>query len=103
MEENIIQNPTQQKQGSKRKSNRKWIPKAVYRREKRKSLKKKINLVHNFSSIQLSEAAISLLNKGLKFCPAQKGVNYTQLLADLFRLEKKWLGDTILRMKNQNL
>ena len=29
------------------------------------------------------------MNKGLKFCPAQKGVNYTQLLADLFRLERK--------------
>ena len=31
----------------------------------------------------------SVLNKGLKFCPAKRGVNYTQLLADLFRLERK--------------
>ena len=31
----------------------------------------------------------SVLNKGLKFCPAKKGINYTQLLADLFRLERK--------------
>ena len=31
----------------------------------------------------------SVLNKGLNCCPAKKGVNYTQLLADLFRLERK--------------
>ena len=75
--------------GRKRKQNRKWIPKSVYRRQKRNTLKKKINLVHNFSSIELSEAALSVLNKGLNFCPAQKGVNYTQFLADLFRVERK--------------
>ena len=32
---------------------------------------------------------MSVLNKGLKFCPAPKGINYTQLLADLYRLETK--------------
>ena len=86
---NQSQSSTLKEKSRKGKPNRKWIPKSVYRREKRKSLKKKVNIVHNFSSIQLTEAALSLLNKGLKFCPAQKGVNYTQLLADLFRLERK--------------
>ena len=73
----------------KRKANRKWIPKHIYRKEKRKSLKKKVNLIHNFSSIQLTEHMRSVLNKGLNFCPSKKGVNYTELLADLFRLERK--------------
>ena len=89
VQHDINQSDVSNHTGRKRKQNRKWIPKSVYRRQKRKSLKKKINLVHNFSSIELSEAAVSVLNKGLNFCPAQKGVNYTQLLADLFRLERK--------------
>ena len=78
--------PSHPEKKKKRKPNRKWIPKHIFRKQKQKSLKKKVNIVHNFSSIQLSEAA---LNKGFNFCPAQKGVNYTQLLADLFRLERK--------------
>ena len=73
----------------KRKADRKWIPKHIYRKEKRKSLKKKVNLIHNFSSIQLTESMKSVLNKDLNFCPSKKGVNYTELLADLFRLERK--------------
>ena len=65
------------------------MPKHLFCKEKRTSLKKKVNLIHNFSSIQLSESAKSVLNKGLNFCPAQKNINYTQLLADLFRMERK--------------
>ena len=45
--------------------------------------------VYNFSNLELSEAAKSVLNKGLIFCPTPKGVNTTHLLADLFRLERK--------------
>ena len=48
-----------------------------------------MNLIFNFSSIPLTPAMESVLNKGLNFCPNPSNVNITQLLADLFRLERK--------------
>ena len=53
-------------------------------------MKESVNLIYNFSSLNLSEAATSLLNKGLKFCPTPKGINTTQLYADMFRMERKF-------------
>jgi hypothetical protein len=59
---------------------------------KKKTLKANVNIVYNFSSLELSEAASSLLNKGLNFCPTPKAINTTQLYvyADLFRMERKF-------------
>ena len=56
---------------------------------KRRSLKKKVNLIYKFSSITLTKAMESLLNKGLKFCPTTTGVNLTQVLADIYQMERK--------------
>ena len=58
-------------------------------RKRGKILRTKINIIHNYSSVILSEAQISLLNKGLNFCPTPNGPNYTQIMADLFHLERK--------------
>ena len=75
-------------ENSKRKKrNRRWVSKSKYRRQKNKKLKESISMTYNFSS--LSPAAKSLLNKGLKFCPTPKGINTTQLYADMFRMERK--------------
>ena len=49
----------------KPKRNRRWIPRPKYRRLKKKQLKSSINLVYNFSSLELSDAAKSLLNSNL--------------------------------------
>ena len=38
----------------------------------------------NISSTKLSESEISLLNKGLNFCPSTKQPNKEQLLDDLY-------------------
>ena len=70
-----------------KKRNRRWMSRFKYRRQKNKKLKESINLTYNFSS--LSPAAKSLINKGLKFCPAPKSINKTQLYADLFWMERK--------------
>ena len=56
---------------------------------KRRSLKKIINLIYNFSSVELTKPMESLLNKGLNFCPSSSGVNLTQVLADLYQMERK--------------
>ena len=60
----------------------------------------KINFFYNFSSLQLSDAAKSLLNKGLNFCPTPKGINTTQLFADMFRMERKFAANHFFRNKN---
>ena len=57
---------------------------------KEKKLKSSINFVYNFSDMELSQAAKSLLSKGLNFCPTPKGINTTQLYADMFRMERKF-------------
>ena len=50
--------------------------------------------VFNLSKRDLSEAEISLLSKGLKFCPTPKGVDKSQIKNDLEqfgrRLRLKW-------------
>ena len=75
---------------SRYKKNRRFIKKSKYKRKQRTNANKKINLIHNFSSLTLSEQAKSLLNKGLNFCPTPKSVNTTQLLADMYRMERKF-------------
>ena len=80
--ENLVNDQT-------KKPKRKWIPRNKYRRLKKKQLKKKINLVYNFSSLELTEDMISLLNKGLNFCPNPDKVNLSQLFADGFQMHRK--------------
>ena len=63
--------------GRKRR-NRRWISKSKYRRI--------------IKSKELSDAAKSLLNKGLNFCPLPKGINTSQRYADMFRMERNSPG-----------
>lgn len=53
-------------------------------------MREDINLIYNFSSLELSDSSKSLLNKGLNFCPTPNGVNTTSLYADMFRMERKF-------------
>ena len=68
--------------------NRKFIPQSKYRRRFKRELKSSINQVYNLSSVPLSKAILSLLNKGLGYCPTPKGINDTQIVADFTRLER---------------
>ena len=45
---------------------------------------KRTDTICNISSTKLSESEISLLNKGLSFCPSTKELNKEQLLDDLY-------------------
>ena len=80
--------------------NRRWIPRSKYKRIQSKKLKARINFVYNFSSLELSDAAQSLLNKGLNFCPTPKGINTTQLYADMFRMERKFAWKHFFKNKS---
>ena len=68
----------------------------------KKKLKNHMSLVYNFSDVELTEQATSLLNKGLKFCPNPKGINKTQLLADMARLERSMAWHTIFGNRNDD-
>ena len=85
---------------NKKRRNRRWIRNNKYRRLKNKKLKSKINFVYNFSDLELSDAAKSLLNKGLNFCPTPKGINTTQLYADMFRMERKFAWKHFFKTKS---
>ena len=86
-ENNSTESNSDRNNTKKKKKNRRWIPRSKYRRMKKKKLESSINLIYNFSDMELSDAAKSLLNKGLNFCPTPKGINNTQLYADMFRME----------------
>ena len=45
---------------------------------------KTTDTISNISATKLSESEISLLNKGLKFCPSTKEPSKEQLLGDLY-------------------
>ena len=46
---------------------RKWVPKSQYKRMQNKKKKEKINVIINYSGINISDGAISALNRGLNF------------------------------------
>ena len=50
---------------------------------------KTTDTICNVSSAKLSESEISLLNKGLNFCPSTKEPNQEQLLDDLYYFCRK--------------
>ena len=50
--------------------------------------KNKINVVFNYSGIELSEGAQKVLNRGLNFSLTPEKLNITQLLADISRFER---------------
>ena len=68
---------------------RKWLSKTQFRRLKKKENRKKINVVFNYSDIQLTEAMSRLLNRGLNFALTPLSLNMTQVLTDFAKFERK--------------
>ena len=72
---------------------RRFVPRRKYHKWKKiESTKRNLDLIHNFSSINLSSDMISLLNKGPGFVPVEKSLNITQTMADISRYDRrmKW-------------
>ena len=65
-------------------------------------MKESVCFIYNFSSLELSKPAQTLLNKGLKFCPTPKGINTTQLYADMFRMERKFAWRHFFKVNDFN-
>ena len=63
----------------KKKRNRRFIPKNKFRRINRKVLQQKRNMDYNFSSLEISDSANSLLNNGLKLCPPRELIQHKSL------------------------
>ena len=53
-----------------------------------KKKKQKINVIFNYSGINISDGAISALNRGLNFSVLPQKLNLTQVLADLSKFER---------------
>lgn len=68
-------------------------------RKKRKQFKRKrgqlsqkpLNVVFNYSKVELTEPMLKLLNRGLNFCIKPLNVNTTKLLCDFKKFERKCL------------
>ena len=59
-------------------------------RQNKKELKRKpISVVFNYSSIELTESMIKLLNRGLNFCIKPLSVNLSNVLVDFKKFERK--------------
>ena len=68
-----------------------WIPENQYRKQKQKLKKQKINVVFNYSDIELTAAMENVLNKGLKFAVLPLKLDIAQILTDFRRFERTML------------
>ena len=75
----------------RKKKNRPGTRERKYRAKVLKKIQKKtpVNIVFNYSSIELSEAAISALNRGLNFCIKPSKVDNTEIIADHSRFSRR--------------
>ena len=79
----------------------KWISRSRFVREKNKMKKQTLNVIFNYSSIELSEHMTNVLNKGLKFSILPSELDITQLLTDLKKFERTmvwrefWFGRNV--------
>ena len=48
--------------------NKDWIPKSTFKKQQNRIRKQRINIVFNYSKIQLTTAMTNVLNRGLNFC-----------------------------------
>ena len=71
------------------KQKRKWIKKSKWKRLKRKQSRKKLNVVFNYSGIELSQDMENLLNRGLSFAITPLSLNLSQVLVDFSKFERK--------------
>ena len=79
------------KNETKIKTPRKWIKKSKYKRIQKKLKKQKVSVVFNYSSIELTPAMETLLNRGLNFAITPLKLNITQVLVDFRKFERTML------------
>ena len=66
------------------------------------------DIIYNLSGVPLSNSEISVLSKGLNFCPTTKDPNYEEILDDMFsfcrkqRLKHHFHNKTITKDNNNN-
>ena len=71
--------------------NRRFIKRSRHRLLKNIKMTQKLasKVIHNYSSFRITNQMEKLLAKGLKFTPTPKSLNVTQVLVDMFHLERK--------------
>ena len=73
-----------------------------WKKRKRKEKRRPLSVVFNYSSFELSDAMISLLNRGLNFCVKPLGVDLSKLLTDFKKFERKMLWKEFFSGEEQN-
>ena len=82
---------TQNKPHQKPKQRRKWVSKSKYQRITRKLKKQNISIIYNYSSLTLTPAMESLLNRGMNFALTPNKVDFTKLLVEFKYFERSLL------------
>jgi hypothetical protein len=89
-------NPTMEKTIEKKqkekKGHRRFIKRSAWKRTQDKKNKTQISAVYNHSSIKLTPAMETVLNRGLNFCVTPLSLNITNVLVDHRKFERsiKW-------------
>ena len=68
-----------------------WISRSKWRKEQKKIKKQKIDVVFNYSNVDLCEDMINLLNCGLNFAILPLNLDLTQVLVDFKRFERSMI------------
>ena len=81
---------TERTQATKKK-NRPGLKQRKYKSTVLKKLQKKtpVSIIFNYSSVELSDAAVRALNKGLNFCIKPTNVDMTEILADHLKFSRR--------------
>ena len=96
--------------------NTEWIPNSRFKRQQNSIKKQKLNIVFNYSKIELTVHMTNVLNRGLNFCILPMKLDITQVLVDWKRFERTmiwtefWHGsedcinkERIFQIKKNNL
>ena len=67
------------------------LSKTQFRKHIKKIKKQNISIVFNYSTIVLTEAMVSVLNRGLNFCILPMKLDITQVLVDWKRFERSMI------------
>ena len=65
-----------------------WIPRSKYRKIQLKQRKQKLNILFNYSNIELTKDMEAVLNRGLNFCVLPLKLDITQILVEFRQFER---------------
>ena len=68
-----------------------WIPNSRFKREQHKLRRQKINIIFNYSKIELTADMENVLNRGLNFSILPLKLDLTQVLVDFHKFERSMI------------